>query len=279
LDVTHQQSTHVAYTDEASHNIGRYRGVAALTLSIADAERVTQELRGVLDRSSITEFKWTKLRTAKTRFAALRLIDYVLSMVVSGGLRMDALTWDTHDSRHSIRKRSDTRNLRRMYYFLLRNVLGRRWPEGCTWELRTDQNSARVESHLEYLGLPEELSEDARRAQVHSIREVESHQEPLIQVADLFVGMAIYSRASFGVFEQWNNLRWAVHDSPQGTPKLSNADRERCYVLYEFYQRCKEERLGVGLMHSQGLRTRDPSRRLNFWWYESQGSYDQAPIW
>jgi hypothetical protein len=253
--------------------------VAAVTLGVADAERATRELRDALDEASVAEFKWVKLRTAQTRFAVLRLIDYVLIMVAEEGIRVDALTGDTHDSRHSVPGRSDSRNLRRMYYFLLRNVLGRRWPEECVWELRPDQHSDRAASHLGYLGLPEELSEDARRAWVRSIRDIESHQEPLVQVADLFAGMAAYSRTSFGVFEQWYGLYSAGSGTPPLGPKLSNSDKERCAVLYEFYRRCKEEKLGVGLMHSRGLRTRDPGRPLNFWWYELQGDYDQAPVW
>lgn len=125
------RGTHVAYADEAGHNVGRYRSVAAVTLGVTDAERATRDLRRLLDQASIKEFKWAKLRTARDRFAALKMADYVLGMVASRALRVDVIIWDTHDSRHAVRNRNDVRNLRRMYYFLLANALGRRWPREC----------------------------------------------------------------------------------------------------------------------------------------------------
>jgi hypothetical protein len=165
-----------------------------------------------------------------------------------------------------------------MYYFLTRNALGRRWPSSCIWELRPDESSFDAASHLRYLGNSDELNEDARQVNVSRIVEVHSFEEPLVQVADFFAGLAAYSRNSFHTYELWVEFRIR----PKGTlavTTLSNSDKERCEVIAYLHQRSKEQKLRVSLEHTQGLKTMDARSPLNFWWYEPQGDYDKAPIW
>lgn len=272
------QPTHVAYADETNYNTGRYRGVALITLSILDAKQANAELCQILSKFGIREFKWAKLKSAQNRFAALAIVDYMMSLVSSKKARVDVLVWDTEDSRHRIQHRSDIRNLRRMYYFLFRNVLGRRWSESCNWELRPDESSFEAASHLRYLGNPDEMNDDARRGRVCRIVEIDSKDEPLAQVADFFAGVAAYSRNSFRIYQEWNQARTQLQDNPANTG-LSNTARERCPVLEYIYRRCKEYKLHVSLSSTEGLRTRNPRYPINFWWYEPQGEYDKAPVW
>ena len=274
---TDQQPTHVAYADESFHNTGRYRSIAIVTLSIVDSRNANKTLQCTMRKSGVGEFKWSKLKSARNRFAALKLLDHVIEWVMKGGLRVDTLTWDIEDSRHSIAQRSDIRNLRRMYYFLFRNVLARRWPGDCVWELRPDETSFRASSHLGYLGNPDELNEDTSRVKVCRVIEVNSDQEPLVQIADFFAGIACYSRTSYASYEKWS--RASLGSQNNVAVDISNSDRERCQVLDYLYRRCKDHKLGVSLESARGLRTRDPRRPINFWWYEPQGSYDKAPIW
>lgn len=276
-DQSYPTPTHIAYADESSHNIGRYRGIALVTISVADAEKANPTLERILKESSIKEFKWAKLRSARNRFAAQKIVECVFEWAVNRTLRIDAITWDIEDSRHNVPGRSDIRNLRRMYYTLFRNVLGQRWSELCVWELRPDKSSFGAASHLRYLGNPDEMNEDARRVQIAQIKEVSSNSEPLVQVADLFAGLATYSRGSYEAYELWE--KHSTTSMSTGVAGLSNADKERCQLINDFYRRCKKGRLGVGLKSSRGLRTRDPHRPLNFWWYEPQGDYDKAPKW
>jgi Protein of unknown function (DUF3800) len=264
--------THVAYADEANPNFGRFRSVAAVSLKIDDCKNCKDKLNQILEESNVSEFKWHKLSSARYRFAAIKIIDLMLSLIEEKLIRIDAIIWDTEDSRHSINKRSDVRNLRRMYYFLFRNVLARRWGQECIWELHTDENTAGASSHLGYLGLPEEMNEDARNSNVLNVIEDKSNLEPLIQVADFFAGLVVYSRNSFTTYNDWTNLE-------EGQIKLSNSDLERCKVLDHLYKSCKERKLGVGLTSSKGLRTKNPKYPVNFWWYEPQGKYDKAPLW
>jgi hypothetical protein len=270
--------THVAYADEASYNTGRYRGIALVTLSISDAKSINAKLQRIWNELSVKEFKWSKLKSVRSRMAALKIVDLTISLLVSEVARVDVLTWDMEDSRHRMRRRSDIRNLRRMYYFLFRNVLGRRWPDTCYWELRPDESSFGADSHLRYLDNPDEMNEDARRARVYEIAPIDSRQEPLAQVADFFAGIAVYSRKSFNTYEVWSKTLSPSRASTE-TAELSNADKERCHVLEHLYRQCKERKFPVSLPSAKGLRTRDPHCPINFWWYEPQGDYDIAPIW
>jgi hypothetical protein len=277
-DLNIPEPTHVAYADESRHNTGRYRAVALVTLSIADAQQVNKDLQAVWQKLNITEFKWAKLKSAQYRFAAARIVDHVMSWIDNQIARIDVVTWDTEDSRHTIRNRSDMRNLRRMYYFLARNVLARRWPSSSVWELRADESSLDAAGHFRYLGNPDELNEDARKVAVARAGYVHSHQEPLVQVADFFAGMAAYSRNSYQTYEIWMEQQ----NSSQASAKLSglsNSHLERCPVLEYLYRCCKERKLRVSLVSNRGLRTMDARSPLNFWWYEPQGDYDRAPIW
>ncbi len=94
---------------------------------------------------------WSKLRSARERFAALNMLDYMLEKARSNLLRVDVITWDVEDSRHKIQGRSDIRNLRRMYYFLFKDVLGKRWPAEAIWQIYPDESSTNPWSHLGYL--------------------------------------------------------------------------------------------------------------------------------
>jgi len=272
------QPTHVAYADETNYNTGRFRGVALVTLGVAEALQSAAEIRQITDKFGIREFKWAKLKSAQNRFAALEIVEYIVNLLMSSNTRIDVLVWDIEDTRHRIQNRSDIRNLRRMYYFLYRNVLGRRWSDSCRWELKPAQSSFRAASHLSYLGNPDELNDDARLAQVCRIIEIDSKDEPLAQVADLFAGAAVYSRNSFSTYKAWNLARIQAHENAEAIT-LSNADRERCPVIEYIYQQCKTHKLYVSLSSTEGLRTRDPRSPMNFWWYEPQGEYDKAPLW
>jgi len=92
------------------------------------------------------------------------------------------------------------------------------------------------DSHEAYLGdIP------TPRVQIVDITEVESHREPLVQVADLFAGMAVYSRASFEVFEWRYGTAQRSTVAPRSHPNCSTRIRSAAPRAAEFYQRCKRK--------------------------------------
>ena len=297
--VLDQGNGHMAYADESYITGSRYRSVAVVTLESGSAAETGLLLRELLDDSGLEEFKWEKLRQARERFAALKMLDLTVGFAVQGRLRADVLVWDTQDERHSVMGRDDVANLQRMYYHLFRNVLQRRWPSGSTWHLYPDENSAldwmTIHDCLDASGLGLSAEGDlfeegefrlrlARDFHILQIHESCSAKTPLCQLADLFAGLGAYSRSSYTKYERWlrsqsEQLSLGLEIVGVDRPiKLSNRDRERCLVIRHLDEQCKRRRLGVGLRSSQGFRTYDPSNPINFWLYQPQRPEDIAPV-
>jgi hypothetical protein len=267
---------HFAYADETHHNIGRFRGIALLTLPAPTARESSTHLAQLLRELGVREFKWGRLRSAKNRFAANELLAYAVERAARRALRVDVLTWDIEDSRHKVPGRNDLRNLQRMYYFIFKNVLCHRWPAACVWQLCVDENTFNASADLAELRAVRNWDTGELIAQVNftEIRDVPSHTEPFIQIADLFAGLAVYSRAAYDKFGLWRATPTAGRAA---LPRLSMGDHERFAVLEHFDQLCKHHKLGVSLKRHRGLRTYNPAKPINFWWYEPQGAFDKAP--
>jgi hypothetical protein len=270
--------TQIAFAVATSYKIGRFPGIALVSLPQLHASQVSQDIGLILQQANVSELKWERLNSAKSRFAAINLIDYAITQAVEKVLRVDVLIWDTQDGRHSIPKLDKIANLQRMYYHLFRNVLRIRWPDEAIWQLCPDEHTAMVwDDVLDYLdsgSLSWEPSDKLelrlkRDFQIYQIEPAKSNLEPLVQLADLFAGLGSYSRSCYGRFQTWQK-------SP-AAKELSHTDRERCNVIAELDQRCKSRRLGVSLKSHRGLRTLNPKKPINFWWYVPQHETDIAP--
>ncbi len=286
------QPTHIAYADESYYTAERYRSIATVTLARKRAEDLTSYLFELLSESGLKEFKWSKLRQARERFAALKLIALVVEEALCGGMRVDVLIWDTEDRRHKVKGRDDQANLQRMYYHLFKNVL-HRWPSGSTWALYPDENSAldwatvadfldaagfnrKVDSNLLEPSFYIRIGHDFR---ILKIVEAHSTETPLCQVADLFAGLGVFSRKRYLQYCEWLERQSnQLPLFPAARAKLSNSDKERCTVLKHLDVLCKRYKLGVSLRSSHGLRTYNPANPINFWLYEPQHSKDKAPL-
>lgn len=117
------QATHVAYSDESYYTDERYRSIAVVTLENSDKDNFSRTFGELISGSQISEFKWNKLRQARERFAAMKMIDEAIILAQNRHIRIDVLIWDTEDSRHGIKGRDDIANLQRMYYHLFKYVL------------------------------------------------------------------------------------------------------------------------------------------------------------
>ena len=289
--------THVAYADETAHNIGRYRGVALITFSGEHEDALETDLQKILQQADVREFKWTKLRTAKYRFAPLNMVDLAVKHAVTGILRVDVLMWDTQDSRHRFKGRDDQANLQRMYYQLFHYVLRDRWPDGSVWRLCPDRQDAidweTVEDILYSVGsrIQAEPQTSLFRAlgraslRLHqqfgiaAISPCNSLEQPFVQLADLFAGLAAYSRTAYDRYVQWERSEDGQLSlfPTEETLSLSGADCQRFPVISRLNAQCKKHKLGVSLRSYGGLRTFDPRNPINFWWYKPQSVLDKAP--
>ena len=288
--------THVGFSDESNWNKGRLRSLGLVTAPVEHLAGLEEAAHKLLNESRVKELAWKDLDGAKERFAAKKLCKFAVERACERKLRVDVLIWDTEDSRHHVPKRDDIGNLQRMYYHLFENVLRLRWPDNAVWRLYPDINSAMnwetVRGCLEAVStnlvrensLFTEGLDELKLRKEFGIEEIQpvadSSSRPLLQLADLFAGMAVFSRENFSGYQ-----RWLKDASPQselfkesGEPqKLSGSAKERFQVINYFDNKCKERSLGVGLKSTNGLQTYKPQNPLNFWKYEPQSPKDKAP--
>jgi hypothetical protein len=276
--------THVGFADESYWNIGRYRSLGLVTASLELVDRLQGDLKRLLDESGVAEFKWKNLDGAKERFAAIKMCKFAIENALARKLRVDVLIWDIQDSRHNVPGRDDIANLQRMYYHLFRNVLRARWPNDAVWRLHPDEHTALDwETMREYLEKASVTSVTVERERslftggefrirlrrefgIEEIRPIPSDQHPLLQLADLFAGLAAFSHERFDEYQKWLHTvspQPPLINEAKACVDPSRASQERFQVLKKFDETCKERKLGVSLKTKKGLWTPDPQRPIN----------------
>lgn len=214
-------------------------------------------------------------------------MDLVFDRGLPIGLRIDVIVWDTEDARHQIEDRDDVANYERMYYHLHRNLMSRRSPGG-RWHLRPDKQGSidwpALKRFLQVAGprasrqlaLHPELA--ALRSRVVSLEERDSRTAPLLQVADLFAGIAAYTANRRTVVRRLLAARGNELDlGLTEATSPSKTDRRRFRLLRHLEDRCKTLGLGASLRAEGSFVTRDPRSPINFWPYRPQHADDRAP--
>jgi len=289
--VIDKQITHKAFSDESSHNQGRYRSIAVVSLHSSIFEEINALLLASLHSSGLEgkELKWQKVRTNIYGNAAIKVLQKIEPYLLGKALRIDSIIWDTQDSRHRIVGRDDRQNFARMYYHQLFNCLDQRWPSNTNWGFYPDETSEiewgefikimdKSSSTYTILGkLPPEIQRTGYSFRIVDFSQIKSINEPLIQLADLFSGIGEYSWNNF------SNLMTAMkQDEGQfslfGEQTLSNSERERCKVIRCLDKLCKQHKWSVSLKRSGGFMSYKPEMPINFWKYTPQHDKDKAPV-
>lgn len=247
------------YADETRYNVGRYRGVALVSAPLTHVPALSEEVARILVESGVGECKWEKVRSARTRFAAEKLLAWTIDAALAGRLAVDTLTWDAGAVIPRSQPLPYLKKLHRMYSCLLAGALAHRWPDGRPWIIAPDEQNA--------LRWPVIAAASPRIARLEPRS---SAGEPLIQLADLFAGLAVFSRAGYDTYEQWLCLppaeRRAGAQPSASLRLLSASDRQRCLLLDDFFLRCKLRLPGISLRTSRGLRTYGFHPPLTFQW-------------
>ncbi len=282
--------THFAFSDDSKHHCGRYNSLALITLGSSSFDSLQTGITKILDDSGIeSEFKWEKLRSAKYRFTALKMVDFVFQNL--GKLRVDTLIWDLEDQRHKdVVRRNDSENLARMYYHLVSTTFTKRWPvEKTQWRWHPDKQSGIDWNILRNCienkkhKCVEDLFRINPRFQKVSLENPlpsESKEHSLIQLADLFAGMGSYSWGHYDKYEQWrisNSKQQTLFKRAMLSFPFSPTELERFQVIEYFNSESKKRKLNIGFRSARGFKSYDPRVFINFWPYQPQSVLDKAP--
>lgn len=283
-------TSHVAFFDESNWNKGRFRSISMISMEYS----FYLELRPTLYEITTgkhCEMKWTNIDVE----TGLQVIGFVFDNLHK--LRVDVLTWDMEDSRHKgVIGRDDEQNLQRLYFRLMRTVMRDRWPNESTWTLCPDEHDCiSWQTIKEYLNdhswdiqtIPFDTNpfkfSFINRYTNKGIAPLRSHQEPFIQLADFFAGMAAYSFTSYDYLVLWeeeNTAQTSIFECiglVAKTVEFSRNDRQRIPIVREMKRRASMIKLGLSLRSTSGLVTRKPIAHLNFWLYKPQHENDKAP--
>jgi len=285
------ETSHIAFFDESNWNTGRFRSISMVSLEYEDYVEVRPSLYAITTRRH-SEMKWAKIDTD----IGMQVIGFVFDNLHK--MRIDVLTWDTEDSRHKgVIGRDDEQNLQRLYFRLMKTVMRDRWPNTATWTLCPDEHDCiswnTIKEYLDdhswdvetipFNTNPYRLS-FIKRYTNRGIAPLQSHQEPFIQLADFFAGMAAYSFTCYDNVVHWkesNTAQTTIFDCIGLETKhvvLSRNDRTRIPLVWEIKRRASQQKLGLSLNSTSGLQTRNPLIHLNFWLYQPQHEKDKAPI-
>ena len=171
-------------------------------------------------------------------------------------IRIDILAWDTHDQRHAIHGRDDVANLERMYYKDMIHI-ARRW-NNPKWALFPDENSAinwlEIIGYLNNTRLQKprfmSLFQDGPNQFIEflEISQRCSTSEPLVQLADLFAGLAAFCRLKGEGYVNWekqekNKLQPSLFEFEEAEDESSRADRVRYGIVRFFREKCTHHSL------------------------------------
>lgn len=278
---------YTAYTDESYISGERYRSICSFSFVTGAIEDINNNLLEILKESDVKEFKWQKVKDAKYRFCANKLVNFIVNSIHKYDIRIDVVIWDTFDSRHSILRRDDDANFERMFFHLLSNSMKRRerkskwniYPDermGINWNIVHDCLKA-VGNWKEYVHSP--LFGDFFKDNYYTIenfKEIDSQLFPCCQVSDFFAGISVFSKNSYARYSQWKASQLPSLFK-QESPQLTNREEFRFEVMDNLNIQCKKRRLGVSLKTKRCFSTPNPVNPINFWYYKPQHEMDNAP--
>ena len=261
--------THLAFADEAYRDQGRFRSVACVSMPRG---LYTHNTNSILDARTISsELKWLKINGGRRLQDAELVFSNIVELAIHQQIRVDVLIWDTEDSRHKIQHRDDIDNLQKMYRFLFRDVVGKRWGRSIKgWLVYVDEQGLRS---------PDILEDDLRKSHQVALKEIHSTDWIFVQVADLFAGIEVFSHLKFDEYKVWQlqpkqSGQHFLPGFPFPKDNSSGVDSYRFRLLQYANDLFKENRMYVSLESYNGFRSirhMNEQCTINFWQYTPQG--------
>ena len=277
-----------AYSDESGINIGdRYTSISVVSGEAEALNYLRDKLGETLRDKNVDEVKFsqiTRYGSPVTKAAVGFVGCAVNDFAVCNSVRIDTITMDNECLSGEDYDSYGEPDLEGMYYQVLSNV-GRRW--GCTkWELYPDENSGvnwseivsslNMTSMLTAQGSQKPFmdgSDKDGQFEFSAVEELNSVEEPLVQLADLFAGMARFSHEDSGGCAEWvgrSRDEKQVRLIPSMARDKGNITRLkecRYRLIGGLYSLCHRHRLYVSLRSEKHLRTWRPQSPINFWDY------------
>lgn len=280
-----QKRVFQAFSDESGINAeDRYTSIAVVSGEAEILGFLRDELAKEVNDKGIDEVKFSRVTRYKSPVsqAAKIFINCVINKyAILNQVRIDTITID-NDSPDC----GDKNTLERMYYCLIAHMV-RLW-NNTHWNFYPDVNSkinwGEIISYLSTTRLHkrknknplliELMLEENPRFKFGEVKQLPSIQEPLIQLADFFAGLARFSHE-----EDVDCTNWVIGQKNRRQQKMKlcqenkvnnvNRTRECRYKLIgELYYLCRKHRLGVSIRTKKHLNTWRPNYPINFWDYK-----------
>lgn len=275
-----------AFTDESNHSNGDYRSIALFEVHEDLIWEVQSRMLSILNKyniKKISSFKWKKIQNKNKSHALKELLKYLFPLFEENLIKIEIIIWNIYDSRHNIAGRDDTKNLSYMYDKLIKDFVNRNLKDNDHLYIYSDQIDSINWSELEEIIFNQNIGIKTyhesfdiviESKKVH-IQESTTKDDPLIQIADIFAGLAKSSFLDYDRYEIWLT---PGQQTLFGPPKeVSNRDKYRFPVYKLIYEWGKNNKYGISLNSTRGFVSHDLESPVNFWLYDPKHEKDKAP--
>jgi len=290
------QNKHYIFSDESGYDgDNRFASLAKVSGTYEHSLELHNKLKDILARHTKEEIKFKDVHSHKTKSIATEFLSTSFDFLNQSKIKIHVIVWDKLDSRHNIPNRCDIENLKRMYYHNMKALL-KSWNTETSWSFYPDEFTAidwenDIIKYIENTRLNPandmqqklfDVFRDVQFPTVKSVRELDSKDYPIIQLADLYAGLVRTSRAESDKYSLWHQL-----NALQCQPSLFEEDldvdvsktlKPKFEVMREFHEKAKKYRLGVNFSDSKYFKTFHDKSNLSIWHYEPQSEFDKAPI-
>lgn len=290
------QSKHYIFSDESGWDSdNRYGSLAKISGTYLHTLELNNTLLEILNQHSKKEIKFKDIHNHKTKQIAIEFLNTSFKFLNTSKIKIHVIVWDKHDSRHKVQNRCDVENLKRMYYHNMKSLL-KSWNTETNWHFYPDEFTA-IDWHNDVVKYIEktrlnpdndiqqklfEVFENVKFPRIKGVKELDSKEFPIIQLADLYAGLVRTSRMESESFSKWcclqkEKLQPSLFEENFDI-EISNSLRPKFEVMHEFREKSKTYKLGVNFSKSNYFTTFHSKRNLSIWHYEPQSEYDKAPI-
>ena len=248
---------------------------------------VNEKINLILHKYALNprEFKWNKFNSMDKVNALKEFLEYLFKLMNDNLIYIHTLVWDIHDSRHEILGRDDNKNLSLMYYKLIKNFAKDKLKNGDRLTIYPDRNNSINWGLIEEI-LPNDGIYNTKELEFCTVefskvflKESNTQENRLIQIADIFAGLARTSYEDYEKYEKWLNRHQQSLFADENMNKIEISGREKHrFKIYQFIDKySKQKSWTVSLKEKKGFYTFDKHKPLNFWLYNPQHDEDLAP--